>query len=211
MSQVTSMEGMISAALKILKETEDYDLPREDLKNAKGVVIMESIQAGFFFSAQVGTGILLLHDKATDSWSNPLAIGLTGVGAGLAIGAEKKNMIILLNDDQMTQAMASDFSFRFGFDQSWAIGKVGEGGNLAAQVGNKGSGMSVGHSTNVGIYTGISADGTLLAPRTHVNEKYYGKKLKPKEIVFDGAKDPPPSADLVFLYSKLSQLVQEAS
>ena len=207
MSSVISMEGMIEASLKLLC---DNDMPEDEMaagafQNAHGVVIMESVQAGFLVSAEVGTGILLRHDKQTQQWSAPLAIGLTGVGAGFSMGAQKKHMIIFLNDEQMTKAMTSDFSLKFGFDQGWSIGKFGEGNEIHGQVGNKGTGVSSGHSENIGIYSGLQAETTAMAPRTLINKKFYGEKLRPKEIVFGKPEDimPQPSEPLQNLHAKL--------
>ena len=118
------MERNIEAAIKIL-DNEDH-LRAAELKKCHGIVVMAAAEVGFLFSAQIGTGILLRHDNEKNIWGPPLAVGLSGVGVGISLGAEKKDMIIILPEEQMTKAFTSDFSFRIGLDHSWAIG-VGQG------------------------------------------------------------------------------------
>ncbi|CAB9528935.1 LAS seventeen-binding protein 3 [Seminavis robusta] len=208
MNKVTTMEGMIESSLKLLEDAESNarDTPPEAFQEAFGIVILESMQAGFFFSAEVGTGILLRHDKTNSAWSPPLAIGLTGVGAGLSFGAEKKHMIIFLKEDQFDQtAMTNDFTISLGLEQSFAIGPIGESNEIASNIGNKGSGIATGYSTAVGLYTGLQAGGSTIAPRTAINKKFYGEKLTPKEILF-GSIEVPQSEALAKLHAQLSKL-----
>lgn len=223
---ISTMEGMIESALQFLqdpltdavappgtmpKDADPYAaLPTRSkpkaFQDCSGIVILEAIQVGFLFSAQMGTGILLRHDQATNTWSPPLAIGLTGVGAGLVMGAEKKQMIIFLSGDQMTKAMSSDFSIRLGVENSYSIG-YGEVGQMTAQVGNQGGTATSGEGTTKGFYTGAQIEGTALAPRTAINEKFYGKKLDPKEILFGKPEDiEPECATLKRLQHKLFDL-----
>jgi SH3 domain-containing YSC84-like protein 1 len=42
-----------------------------------GIILISVIEAGFIFSGNIGTGIVLAQ-KADGSWSAPSAIGLTG-------------------------------------------------------------------------------------------------------------------------------------
>lgn len=221
------MEGMIESALQFLQDpltgavapsntiSKDADpyaaLPTrtkpKSFQDCYGIVILEAIQVGFLFSAQMGTGILLRHDQATNTWSPPLAIGLTGVGAGLMMGAEKKQMIIFLTKDQMTKSMSSDFSLRLGVENSYAIG-YGEVGQMTAQIGNQGGPTATsGEGITKGFYTGAQVEGSALAPRTAINEKFYGTKLDPKEILFGKPEDiEPDCAALKRLQHKLFDL-----
>ena len=74
------MEGMIEEALKMLDDGYSrISIRPSEIKKCHGIVFLESVQVGFLFSAQMGTGILLRHDKEKNVWGPPLAIGLTGV------------------------------------------------------------------------------------------------------------------------------------
>ena len=201
---------MMEAGLKLLNEADmPQDLTTEAFQRAHGIVLMESVQAGFLLSAEMGTGILMRKDPTTGKWSSPLAIGLTGVGGGFTFGAHKRNIVVFLNNEQMEKAAMSDFSITGGFDQAWAIGPIGEGNDITAQIGNAGTGLSSGHSQNVGIYTGLQAETAVMAPRTHINKKYYGEKLTPKEIVLEEHSDIMPKSELLDqLHAKLKAMTE---
>ena len=202
------MEGMIESSIALLEDAKQQ-LPPKAFEKCHGVVILESAQVGFLLSAQMGTGILLRHDKAHKKWSAPLAVGMTGIGFGLAGGLEKKHAIILLTDAHMTQAMASDFSIRTGFQSGLSVFGMGKEADMTAHLGSAGATLTkTQHTSSVGVYAGIEADVATLNPRTAVNEKFYGKKLTPKEIVFGQVEDisMPVCEPLDRLYQKLTEL-----
>lgn len=206
-NNANTMEGMIDSAIQLL-ENPRFKLPPHLFEHSFGIVLLESVQAGFLFSAQMGTGLLLRHDKHTSSWSPPLAIGVTGVGAGLSMGAEKKHMVIFLTADQMTRAFSSDFSLRLGVQTSMVVYDVGEEMDLTAQIGNKGSGATSAYTSSRGFYMGVEAAGSALAPRTAINKKFYGQKLTPKKIVFGNVEDVPQCEALDHLHALLFELAQ---
>jgi SH3 domain-containing YSC84-like protein 1 len=54
-----------------------------------GIAIINVVEAGFVFSGNVGTGIIIARDgDGSNKWSPPSAIGLTGVGFGIMMGYE---------------------------------------------------------------------------------------------------------------------------
>lgn len=102
-----------------------------------GVVIMSSIQAGFMFSGSVGTGIFLKRHM-DGKWSQPVACGMAGVGAGFQIGVAQKDVIIFLPDDDSVQTLFSKgVTMGAHSDVTIGVGREFEGG-----VGASGSGMS---------------------------------------------------------------------
>ncbi|CAB9513864.1 LAS seventeen-binding protein 3 [Seminavis robusta] len=205
--RANKMEGMIQASVKLLEKWEFQErLSPKVVQHAHGIAILEIIQAGFLFNGQIGTGVLLRHDKTTNTWGHPLAIGLTGAGAGISLGAEKKHIAIFLTREQMTQAMASDFSLRLGLQTSLVVMDAGEEMDLTAHVGNKGSGVSSAYASTLGFYLGVEANGSVLAPRKAVNEAFYGAKLTPKKIVFGQVEDAPACEALDQLRTKLLEL-----
>ena len=139
-----------------------------------------------------------------------MAVGIAGVGAGISIGLEKNHTVILLTDDEMTQAMSSDFSLRIGWQVSLSLIK-GEAFDITAHIGNKGSaGTASQHTSTVGLYCGIQAEGATLAPRTAANERFYGQNFTPKKIVFGQVEDMPVCELLDILYTKLLHLEEES-
>jgi SH3 domain-containing YSC84-like protein 1 len=205
MNSVNTMEGMIEAALKTLDEMK-FAFPAKVVEYSFGIVLLEAVQVGFIISAGVGTGILLRHDKANEKWSPPIAVGLSNVGAGMSVGLERKHMVIFLTEAAMMQTMASDFSFRIGLQSSIAVGPIGEEVDMTAQIGAQGSGLTSGYTYTRGMYVGIELEGAALAPRTKVNEAFYGKSITPKKVLFGVVEDMPVCKPLDKLHAKLLEL-----
>ena len=75
-------EGMVWNANHVLDRALDpktNGVPRKLFENCVGLILISIVEAGFIFSGNVGTG-LLLAKQADGKWSAPSSIGLTGVG-----------------------------------------------------------------------------------------------------------------------------------
>ena len=85
------------------------------IKNCKGIILLSVVEAGFIFSGNVGTGIIIAH-KDDGTWSPPSALGLGGVGCGLVVGAEIKDILICVMwwDNTTMEALAGDRQIKFG-------------------------------------------------------------------------------------------------
>lgn len=199
------MEGMIKASIKTLDEMK-LSLPPAAFQHSFGLVILEAIQVGFIITAGVGTGILIRHDKKNKTWSHPIAVGLSNLGAGLVAGLQRKHMVIFITERQMMGAMASDFSFRLGMHSNLTVGTLGEEFDITAHIGTKGSGTTSGYTKTKGLYVGAELEGAALAPRKGVNEAFYGCRMAPKKVLFGQIDDVPQCEPLDELYEKLEEL-----
>jgi lipid-binding SYLF domain-containing protein len=78
----TTMQGMIWNANHVLDQALDPDtngVPKSLFEKAKGLILISVIEAGFIFTGNVGTGLLLAKKKGS-TWSAPSAVGMTGIG-----------------------------------------------------------------------------------------------------------------------------------
>ena len=58
----TTMEGMIWNANHVLDQALSPDtagIPRGMIKNCKGIILLSVVEAGFIFSGNVGTGVII--------------------------------------------------------------------------------------------------------------------------------------------------------
>ena len=53
---------------------------------------------------QVGTGVVIANKDGT--WSAPSAIGLGGIGFGFMVGAEVKDIVMVVMDDTTLEALS---------------------------------------------------------------------------------------------------------
>lgn len=180
----------------LLRNEANFTKPIEDLlRRAKGVLIVPNLfRAGFVLGGEGGTGVLLVKDQ-DGSWSSPAFYGLGSGSIGLQIGAQSAEvMFIILTDGGLQKIMNN--SVKVGADLSLAIGPIGAGiegsttMNLQADV--------VAYSKAVGLFGGVSIEGTVISVREEWNRAYYGEGATARSIVIDRRFDNPGSGALRF-------------
>jgi len=169
------------------KEMPEKGIPKAILRDAKGLAILTVLKAGFIFSGQGGTGLVVAR-LGKSSWSGPSSIATGGAGFGFQIGAAVTEFVMVLNTDDAVKAFARG-NIKLGADLTAAAGPVGR--DLQAGV------MPVAavytYSRSQGLFAGVSLEGTVIVTRDEENEKYYGRKVTSTEIL-DGKVRPPKSA-----------------
>lgn len=172
----------------------------------KGIAFITIVEAGFVFSGNVGTGIVMSRKK-DGSWSPPSALGVTGVGWGFIMGASLKNIVYLIYDEDTLKSLSGDVGFKIGTQVESSLGNWGRTAEATSMISNHGVGVDVCISYSKGIFGGLSIEGALLNPRKAVNAKFYGKEVTPKEILFEDAVSAPETETLLpEVYAKLDKL-----
>lgn len=172
----------------------------------KGICFINIVEVGFVFSGNIGTGILMSRKK-DGSWSPPSAIGISGIGWGLIMGASLKQIVYLIYDESTLKAMAGDAGVKLGTQTEAAIGSWGRSADVTSFLTNKGVGANIALSYSQGLFGGFSIEGAVCSPRSKVNEKFYGKKVSPHDILFDGVVTVPEGNHLMAeVYDKLEKL-----
>src|SRR5438067_13868826 len=98
-------------------------IPRNVLRQGKGLVIMSVVEAGFIFSAKGGQGVVIA--RTPRGWSGPSFIATGGGGWGLQAGAQVSDFVIVLNNDAAVQAFSRSGNVTIGVDHSAAAVPVG--------------------------------------------------------------------------------------
>eukprot|EP00545_Synedropsis_sp_CCMP1620_P005565 CAMPEP_0119003008 /NCGR_PEP_ID=MMETSP1176-20130426/289_1 /TAXON_ID=265551 /ORGANISM="Synedropsis recta cf, Strain CCMP1620" /LENGTH=253 /DNA_ID=CAMNT_0006954561 /DNA_START=159 /DNA_END=920 /DNA_ORIENTATION=+ len=204
------MAGMIWNANHVLSSALDpktngvpHKLFEQDLK---GIVLLSTIEAGFIFSGNVGTGLLMARSEG--KWSPPCAVGLTGVGWGFIAGASLKDVMVFLFDDATVASIAGDAGIKFGAQGELTLGPAGRNADLSLNLSNKGVGSSVAISFSKGLFGGISIEGAVVGARSAVNETFYGKAVTPLQILYDDTVTIPEKSLMPEIYAKLNKLME---
>lgn len=161
------------------------------IKNCKGVILISVVEAGFVFSGNVGSGVVIAHKYEDDEWSAPSAIGLGGIGWGFMVGAEVKDMVICVMDDTTLDTLSGEHQVKIGGQVSATLGPVGREAEAAVNLSEKGIGGTYTYSFSKGVFGGISLETAVLYVRAEENERFYGKKAKAKEILWEDAVECP--------------------
>lgn len=187
------LQDDINQAATILKRFQampEQEIPKAVLKDARGLAILTVIKAGFVISGRGGSGVVIARTKK--GWSGPSAIGTGGAGFGLQVGAAVTEFVIVLNTDAAVQAFAQEGNVMLGTDLNVAAGPVGR--NLAAGVLPVAAVYTYSHSQ--GLFAGISLEGTVIGTRHDANERYYGRRCTPQEILAGTIPLPPGTQTL---------------
>ncbi|KAJ0401786.1 hypothetical protein P43SY_006040 [Pythium insidiosum] len=159
----------------------DRSIPVSFLQKAHGLAIMTIVKAGFLVTGQLGTGLVVA--KLPDgSWSAPAAIGTIGLGGGFEIGGEIVEVMIILGSEGAVKVFHKP-QVNLGAGLDIAVGPYGRSAVAAAAASASGLNANYSYSHSKGLYAGISLQGTIIAARSDLNRKFYGRDLQPSEIL----------------------------
>lgn len=158
-----------------------FESVRVYVQNAYAVLIMpQMLQGGFVLGANYGNGVLLARDPQTGQWGDPVFYTMGGGSIGLQFGLKSSDMLFTIMNEGALQRLLTH-GVKFGADAAVAAGPLGAsvGTGTTTQLGEDvyAWGMSQ------GLFGGFWLDGSLLRPKNDWNEAYYGRPIRPEEIV----------------------------
>ena len=166
---------------------EDKAIPRAILGKAEGIAIFpDTIKAGFVVGGMRGRGIL--SARTASGWSSPAFMTLTGGSFGLQIGGQAADIILVIRDRRGLENLVRN-QFKIGADASVAAGPVGRDAQAATDIQLRAQILS--YSRARGLFAGVTINGSTIREDRDANERFYGKPLQTKQIVFDGAAGSP--------------------
>ena len=186
-------QGIVDKArvtLSAFMRDKDYGWLRENIKNAKGVLIYPQVlKAGYILGGSGGTGVLLTRDSKTGEWSGPAFYTLGSVSFGLQIGGEAAEVVLLVMSQKGVDSLLTS-KFKLGGDTSIALGPVGAGAksNITADF--------ISFSKSKGLYAGLNLDGSYVGVRDSINKAYYGKEATPVDILVKNSVSNPGAVPL---------------
>ena len=170
---------MRGSPLSTFMRDKNYSWLQRNLKKAKGVLIYPQVlKAGFILGGSGGTGILLVRDQKTGNWSEPAFYTVGSVSFGLQIGGEAAEVMVLVMSQKAIDSLFAS-SVKLGGDTSIAVGPYGAGakGDITTDF--------VSFAKTKGIYAGINLEGSVVGVRDSLNKAYYGKDVRPVEIIVE--------------------------
>lgn len=179
-----------TTTLKDFMSDKNFTWLQEKMSAAKAVLIFPQVlKAGFILGGSGGTGVLLVRDEASGAWSEPAFYTIGSASFGLQAGAESAQVMMLIRSKSAVDRLYTS-SVKLGGDTSIALGPVGAGakGNITADI--------VSFTMSKGVYAGINLEGSVLDVRESLNSSYYGKKVRPVEIIVE-KKVSNPGADVL--------------
>ena len=123
----------------------------------------------------------MVRDAKTGNWSEPAFYTIGSVTFGLQIGGEAAEVVMLAMSQKAIDSLLSS-SFKLGGDISIALGPVGAGAKASADIPNVNADFLT-FAKSKGLYAGLNLEGAVVAVRDSLNKAYYGKYVRPADII----------------------------
>ncbi len=149
---------------------------RENVRYAKGLLIMPVIlKGGFFVGGSGGHGVLLAQDSA-GTWSYPAFYDVLSGSFGFQFGAAGGQVILMIMTERGLRRFLRD-KFQLGADASIGVGPAG--------IGAKAEIFDIFSFARIkGLFAGLAVEGGIVAINRADNQTYYGHpKVSPRDIL----------------------------
>jgi len=169
-------------------------IPQSVLDKADCVVILPSVlKFAIGIGGSYGRGVMTCRGGSTfhGKWGPPTMMALEGGSAGLQLGGNATDFILLLMSPRSAKSVLSS-KVKLGADASAAAGPVGRAASAETDVTLRAEILS--YSRSRGLFAGVSLEGSTLRPDNGANKNLYGKEVKASDIVFKNAVPVPDSA-----------------
>jgi len=180
-----------AAIMNRFRSLPEGQIPRDVMRNAKGLAILSVVKGGFIWSGKYGKGVVVT--RSGRSWAGPSFIRTAGVGFGPQIGGQVTDVVLVLNTHEAVRAFTSGTTAQLGGALSVAAGPVGR----AAEAGVTDRAAIFAYSLNKGLFAGLSLEGTVITTREDANARYYGQNVSPSRILSGKVSAPRRSSELI--------------
>jgi len=189
-------EERVENAGKVMQEILNApdSIPQSVLDKADCVVVLPSVvKFAIGIGGSYGRGVMTCRGGKDfkGKWGAPTMMALEGGSAGLQLGGQATDFVLLLMNSRSANAILTS-KVKLGGDASAAAGPVGRTASADTDVTMRAEVLS--YSRARGLFAGISLEGSTLRPDNDANKNLYGKQLEAKDIVFTGNVQAPPSA-----------------
>lgn len=186
----TDGQSVIDGARKVLadlRHNPEFGNAEQIMHQAKAVLIVPSlIKGGFIIGGSGGEGVLMVHAR-NGTWSNPAFYAIGSGSVGLQAGLEKSELVLMVMTDRGLEGLLHDH-FKLGAQAGISV--IALGSNVEGALAGPTPPDVVAWSNGVGLYGGLTLDGSLIKPLPHEDAAYYGRPLTTHEILFGQFTNP---------------------
>ena len=176
--------------LQAIMATPDKGIPEEVLNGAKCILVVPNlIKGGFILGAKHGRGVASC--RTANGWSAPAFVSVSGGSAGLQIGVEGVDLVMLIMNDQGFQHLLSS-KFELTGEASGAAGPVGR--HASAGTDWKMNTEVLTYSRSKGAFAGLTLEGAVVQQDDDSTRAIYGKNVAFRKVL-SGKVATPKSAD----------------
>lgn len=167
-------------------------------KEARALFIVPQFMRGaFIFGGAGGSGVLIARDEKTGKWGDPVFYNIGSASFGAQIGADVSEMVLVVRTRKGLEEFFTN-DFKLGANAGMATGPVGAGMSaqgIAADI--------VSYARQKGAFAGMALDGAFVSVSNDSNQAYYGKPVRPTDIIVKKEIGNPRSLQLRAAAEKL--------
>ena len=179
-AELNARIGVLIAKFNAMQQDPAERVPSEVLRQAKGVVLLDRVKAGFMFGGESGGGVAIVKDNSGD-WSPAAFIHSAGGSFGFQAGGEEDFCVILLMNSEVAHQLA-DSKIAFSSEARATAGSDTAG---VEDKFNAPPQSVLVYADRSGLYGGVSLKGAGLSPDRKANEIYYGNPVSLYDILFE--------------------------
>lgn len=167
-------------------------------KEARALFIIPQFMRGaFVFGGAGGSGVLIARDEQSGKWGDPAFYNIGSASFGLQIGADVSEMVLVVRTRKGLEEFFTN-DFKLGANAGMATGPVGAGMSaqgIAADI--------LSYARQKGAFAGLALDGAFVSVSNDSNQAYYGKPVRPTDIIVKKEIGNPQSLELRAAADKL--------
>jgi lipid-binding SYLF domain-containing protein len=172
--------------------TPEKGIPRDLLHKAVCVgVIPSEKKLALGVGGSFGRGALVCRQGGTGAWGAPSMFTVGGANFGFQLGGQATDFVLVVMNANGAQKLLQSRA-KLGADASAAGGPVGRTAEGATDVQLQAEILT--YSRSRGLFAGLSLEGQIVRQDNDANERLYGRKVDPKDILFKGTVPAPAAA-----------------
>jgi lipid-binding SYLF domain-containing protein len=172
--------------------TPEKGIPTDLLSKAVCVgVIPSQKKVALGIGGTFGRGALVCRRGGNGAWGGPSMFTVGGANVGFQLGGQATDFVlIVMNPGGVKKLLQS--KTKLGADASVAGGPVGRTAQGATDLQMRAEILT--YSRSRGLFAGVSLDGQVVKQDSDGNERLYGRKVDPKDILISGSLGVPAAA-----------------
>jgi SH3 domain-containing YSC84-like protein 1 len=184
---------MATDVLSQMTSAPDKGIPEEVLDSAKCIaVVPHLVKGGFILGGKHGRGMATC--RTADGWSAPAFISVGGGSAGLQIGVEGVDLIMLIMNEKGMQQLLSS-KFQISGEGSAAAGPVGR--HASAGTDWKMDTQMLTYSRSNGVFAGLTLEGAVVQQDSDSTISVYGKDVTFQSVLKGNVPTPDVARDFM--------------
>jgi len=191
----SEQENLVALADEVLRDIltiPERTIPPSLLSQAQAIAIIpEVVKVGFLIGGRYGKGVIMMKNRNTHAWSDPVFLTLKGGSVGFQVGAQSTDVILVFKNARGLNSLMTG-KFTLGADAAVAAGPMGR--NAAAATDVKLQAEILSYSRSRGLFAGLSLDGSSLRIDHAANASFYGRKEVSPRQIFNGQVRSPQIA-----------------